>query len=88
MSDPSTSEQHRALIVTKGEVHAPVDGFMRDPTVSLFRFASGQTRDPAAAVKAHEPARATVADPDRPEKYRRGMVRTAILLARPVASGK
>jgi hypothetical protein len=36
---------------------------MRDPTVSLFRFASGHTVDPAAAVKDHEPSRKAVAEP-------------------------
>ncbi|MCJ2108480.1 hypothetical protein MKK70_24530 [Methylobacterium sp. E-041] len=57
---------------------------MRDPTDSLFWFASGHTLDPAAAVKAYEPARKAVADPDAGEKFRRGMVRTVIPLARPV----
>ena len=36
-------------------------------------------------LKAHEPSARTVADPDWNEKFRRGMVRTAILLARPTA---
>ena len=60
---------------------------MRDPTVTLFRFASGHTLDSAATVKAYEPAARAVFDPDRNEKFRRGMVRTAILLARPVVPG-
>lgn len=52
---------------------------------SYFRHARTEAVSvAAAAVKAHEPARAAVADPERTEKYRRGMVRTAILLARPV----
>ena len=80
MPDPTIGDLFKAKIVTDDEVNAAVDVFMRDPTVSLFRFASEHTLDPAAAVKAHEPARAVVADPDRMEKYRRGMVRTAILL--------
>ncbi|MCJ2106892.1 hypothetical protein MKK70_16210 [Methylobacterium sp. E-041] len=58
---------------------------MRDPTVSLFRFASGHTVDPAAAVKDHEPSRKAVAEPGASGNFRRGMVRTAILLARPTA---
>ncbi|MCJ2039864.1 hypothetical protein MKK55_13085 [Methylobacterium sp. J-059] len=59
---------------------------MRDPTVSLFRFASGHTIDPAAAVKEREPSRKAVAEPGASEAFRRGMVRTAILLARPLAA--
>ena len=80
MADPTTGDLFKAKTVTDDEVAAAVDVFMRDSTVSLFRFASGQTFDAAPAVKAHEPARAAVADPDRSEKFRRGMVRTAILL--------
>lgn len=85
MADPTTSDLFKAKLVTDEEVNAAVDVFMRDATVSLLRFASGHTLDPAAAVKAHEPARIAVTDSDRSEKFRRGMVRTAILLARPVA---
>ena len=80
MPGPTTGDPFKAKAVTDDELNAAVDVFMRDPTVSMFRFASGHTLDPAAAVKAHEPARAAVADPDRTEKFRRGMVRTAIQL--------
>ena len=86
MSTAITSDLLKAKIVTDEEVNAAVDVFMRDPTVSLFRFASGHTLDPAAAVKAYEPAARTVIDPDRNEKFQRGMVRTAILLGCMVAS--
>ncbi|GJD47264.1 hypothetical protein AFCDBAGC_5157 [Methylobacterium cerastii] len=80
MSITITSDLLKVKIVTDDEVNAAVDVFMKDATVSLFRFASGHTLDLAASVKAYEPARAAVADPDRTEKFRRGMVRTAILL--------
>ncbi|MFK5599927.1 hypothetical protein ACFZ8E_23460 [Methylobacterium sp. HMF5984] len=72
--------------MTDDEVNAAADVFMRDATVSLFRFESGYTVDPAAAVKDYEPSRRSVAEPDASETFRRGMVRTAILLARPAAS--
>ena len=85
MADPTTSDLFKAKTITDDEVNAAVDVFMRDATVSLFKFASGHTLDPAAAVKAHDPAARAVIDPDRSEKFRRGMVRTAILLARPTA---
>ena len=84
-TDPTTGDLFKAKTITDDEVNAAVDVFMRDATVSLFRFASGHTIDPAGAVKDHEPARKAVGNPDWTEKYRRGMVRTAILLARPTA---
>ena len=85
MADPTTGDLFKVKTVTNDELNAAVDVFIKDATVSVFRFASGHTLDPAAAVKAHEPAARAVIDPDRPEKFRRGMVRTAILLARPEA---
>ena len=86
MADPTTGDLFKAKTVTDDEVNAAVDVFMRDATVSLFRFNSGHTLDPAAAVKAHDPAACAFTNPDRSEKFRRGMVRTAILLARPEGS--
>jgi hypothetical protein len=85
MSTTITSDLLKAKIVTDDEVNAVVEVFMRDPTLILFQFASGHTLDAAAAVKEHAPAANAVADPDRTEKFRRGMVRTAILRARPTA---
>ena len=85
MSTTITRDLLRAKIVAADEVSAAVDVFMRDPTVSLFRFGSGHTLDSAAAVEAHEPAARAVADQDLTEKFRRGMVRTAIMLGCTVA---
>lgn len=85
MADPTIGDLFKAKAITSDEVNTAVDVFMRDPTVSLFRFASGHTIDPAAAVKDHEPSRKAVAEPGASETFRRGMVRTAILLARSVA---
>ncbi|TXN60173.1 hypothetical protein [Methylobacterium sp. WL6] len=85
MTDLTTAELSKAKTVSDDEVSAAVDGFLHDPTMSMFRFASGHTLDPAAAVKALEPAKAAIADPTQGEKYQRGMVRTAILLACPTA---
>ncbi|TXN81455.1 hypothetical protein [Methylobacterium sp. WL8] len=83
MADPTTGDLFKAKTITDDEVNAAVDVFMRDATVSLFRFASGHTINPAAAVKDHEPARKAVGNPEAGDKYRSSMVRTAILLARP-----
>ncbi|WP_187275221.1 hypothetical protein [Methylobacterium sp. WL120] len=81
MPELTTGDLFKAKAITDDEVNAAVDLFMRDPTVSMFRFASGHTLDLAAAVKAHEPARLAVTDPDRTERHRRLMVRNAILFA-------
>ena len=81
MADPTTGDLFKAKAGTSDELAAAVDVFMRGPTVSMFRFASGHTRDLAAAVKAHEPARLAMIDPARAERHRRLMVRYAIQLA-------
>ena len=80
---PTIGELFKAKTITGAEVDAAVDVFMRDATVSLFRFDSGHALDPSAAVKAHPWAKATVANQEATEHLRRGAVRTAILLARP-----
>ena len=67
VSEPAAGDLSKAKTVTDDELNAAVDVFMRDPTVSMFRFASEHTLDLAAVVKAHEPARAAVAHPDRSE---------------------
>lgn len=82
--NPTTGELYKVKAILEDEVVAAVDVFMRDPTVSLFRFNDGHTLDVAAAVKAHPWAKATVASQEASEHLRRAAVRTAILLARPV----
>ena len=88
MADPTTGDLFKAKTVTDDEINTAVDMFMRAADVRLFRFASGHSLDLAAAVRAHDPAARAVADTDRSETYRRSMVRTAVLLARPTATGK
>lgn len=85
MAAPITSDLFQAKTITDDEVNAAIDVFMRDATVPMFRFASRPTIDPAVAVKDHEPSRKAIAEPGASETFRRGMVRTAILLARPTA---
>ncbi|GJD47026.1 hypothetical protein AFCDBAGC_4911 [Methylobacterium cerastii] len=80
MSTTITRDLLKAKIVTDDEVSAAVDVFMTDLTTRLFRFKSGHSLDLANAVRVHQPAKAAVAHPDRNEKFRRGMVRTAILM--------
>ena len=54
-SDPTIGEHFKVKTVTDAEGNSAINVFMRDPTITLFWFASGRTMDPAAALKAHEP---------------------------------
>ena len=83
MPDPTISDLFKAKIVTDDELNAAVDVFLNDMTTRFFQFASGHNLDLADAIRRHQPARGAVAHPDRSDKFRRKMVRTAILLARP-----
>ncbi|TXM92099.1 hypothetical protein FV222_23700 [Methylobacterium sp. WL103] len=85
MADPTTGDLFKAKIVTDDEVNTAVDIFMRAADVRLFRFASGHTLDLAAAVRASRHATATLTEPTAKDGSKRSAVRTAILLARPVA---
>ncbi|MCJ2009223.1 hypothetical protein [Methylobacterium sp. J-092] len=84
MADPTTGDLIKAKTIASDELNAAVDAFMEDPTVRLFRFASGYTVDLAAAVKASRHARATLSEPTAKDGARRSAVRTAILLAWPL----
>jgi hypothetical protein len=81
---PAVGELRKAAEVTDQEVDAAVDTYLANPKAEPFRFASGYEIDVAAAVNAHGPSKAAATDPDRPAKFKRTMVRTAILLAHPV----
>ena len=65
-------------------VDAAVDADVANPGAARFRFASGHEITVAAAVEAHLPAKAAMDHPDRSAKFKRNMIRTAILLAHPV----
>jgi hypothetical protein len=78
--NPTVSELRKATEITNQEIDAAADAYLADPKAAAFRFASGYEIDAAAAVNAHQPAQLAVADPDRTPKFKRTMVRTAILL--------
>ncbi|MGV7034828.1 hypothetical protein [Methylobacterium symbioticum] len=81
---PTTGDLVKAKAITTDEVEAAVDALLAKPDTGPYPVGGGYLLDLAAAVKAHQPSAAALADPDRPEKFRRTMARTAILLARPV----
>ncbi|TXN15119.1 hypothetical protein [Methylobacterium sp. WL8] len=80
MSTTITRDLLKAKIVTNDEVSAAVDVFMTDLTTRLFQFKSGHSLDLANAVRVNQPAKSVVAHRDRNEKFRHGMMRTAILM--------
>jgi hypothetical protein len=83
-TNPTVSELRKAAEIKNDEIDAAAYAYLANPNSGLFRFASGYEIDLTAAVDAYPPAIAAVADPDRTAKFKWTMVRTAILLARPV----
>jgi len=80
------SDLRKAAEITDQEIDAAVDAYMADQRSGPIRFASGYEIDVAAAVFAHQPAKAAVWDPDRSAKFKRNMVRAAILLTHPMSA--
>ena len=76
-------DMRRKAIVTDAEITAATEAYLGNPTGKSFEFASGHKLDVAAAVEAHRPAKAIMAEKGVKEAYRRTMVRTAVILATP-----
>lgn len=60
-----------------------VDAYMADPATETFEVGGGYVLNLAAAVQASAYARRVLGDPNANMMRRRGVVRAAILLARP-----
>ncbi len=86
-ADPSQTvgDLRRKAIVMDDEIAAATDAYLAEPSGGPFRSGSGHKLDLAAAVEAHRPAKATVAEKTMKEAYRRTMIRTAVILAVPDA---
>lgn len=80
---PSVGDLRRKSEVTDDEIDAAVDAYLANPQAEPFRFVSEYEIDEGAVVDAYPPGAAAVADPDRKQKFKLTMVRTAILLAHP-----
>ncbi len=75
----------KAGVIRDTDIDAAVDAFFADPKTGAHMF--GESRyslDLAEAVKGHRPSQAAAHDKTMGEKYRRTMVRTAILLRFPI----
>ena len=82
-SSPTTADLLKAKAITSEQVEAAAQALLADPQTGSFPIADGYTLDLAAAVRAHQPSAAALPDPDRKEKFKLTMARTAILQARP-----
>jgi cell division septation protein DedD len=80
---PTTGDLLKANAIASNEVDAAVDAALAQPGVGHYPIGGGYLLDLDAAIKAHKPLQAKLTDLHRPEKLKREIVRTAILLARP-----
>lgn len=80
---PTISDLRRKAVITDAEISAATDAFLLDRKAKPYRFESGHMLDVAAAVEAHRPAKAALAEKTIPDALRRTMVRTAVILATP-----
>ena len=83
-SNPTVSDLFKAAKVTDAEIKAAVETYLSGSKPGPHRFACGYVINVADAVQADQPAKAAVNHPDRLVKFKRNMVRTAVLLAHPV----
>ncbi|MFK5596786.1 hypothetical protein ACFZ8E_07250 [Methylobacterium sp. HMF5984] len=86
MADPTTGELFKIKAVTDDEVNVAVDAYLAAPDMGPFPIAEGYRIDIDAAVKASNFATLVVSDDHASPAQKAKAVRTAILLARPVAS--
>jgi hypothetical protein len=83
-TDPTIGELFKQALILDADVHAAVNAYMADAETGVFPVGEGYGLDLAAAVAAHGPARTAIADPNASDTYKRTMVRTALILARPI----
>ena len=85
MADPQTiGELFKAKLILEAEMAAAVEAYFADPKTAQFVFAGGYSIDLMSAVRAQPSAKKLISDPDASEGLKRGAIRRAILLARPV----
>ncbi|WP_336490026.1 hypothetical protein [Methylobacterium nigriterrae] len=82
-TDPTIGDLFKQALVLDADVHAAVDAYMADAETGVFPVGEGYGLDLAAAVDAYGPAKRALADPNTSDAFKRTMVRTALLLARP-----
>ena len=78
---PTLADLRRAGTISSSEIVAAVDLYMRDPTASPYRFASGHFIDIAAAIAARPTIANLSATPGREGKTFRNAVTAAVMAA-------
>ena len=74
----------KAKAILEADLDAAVDAFMADPSLSAFLMGASYTANLHGAVAASPFAQNMLANPATKAGSKRSVVRTAILLARPV----
>lgn len=82
-TDPTIGELFKQALILDADVRGAVDTYMADAETGVFPVGEGYGLDLGAAVDAHGPAKRALADPNASDAFKRMMVRSAILLARP-----
>lgn len=82
-TDPTIGDLFKQALVLDADVQAAVNAYMADAETGVFPVGEGYGLDLAAAVAAHGQSRSAIADPSASDTYKRTMVRTALILARP-----
>jgi uncharacterized UPF0146 family protein len=81
--DPTIGELFEVKVIVGMDLVRAVDAYMIDPATEMFEIGGGYVLDLAAAVQANAYAQRVLADPEANMMRRRGVVRAAILLAKP-----
>ena len=83
MEPPTTADLIKACDIRDDQVNAAVTAVMGDPRIGRFAIADGLYLDLTRIIRRTGPA-TTMRDPTATEGLKRGVLRKAILLARPV----
>lgn len=82
-SFPTTGDLVKAKAITADDLELLVTTYLAAPSEAPLPLGPEHRINVAAAIEAHPQARAALADPAAREGWRKTMLRTAILLARP-----
>ena len=80
---PTTGDLVKAKAITADDLELLVATYLAAPSDAPLPLGPEHRINVAAAIEAHGPAKAALADPASRDGWRRTMLRTAILLARP-----
>ena len=80
---PTVGDLVKAKEIAIKDVDALIAAHQANPKAGPLPLGADYKLDVAVAIKGHRPAAAAVADPVLRDGWKRTMIRTAILLARP-----